>query len=393
MYVSQVDNSAYPDMVVYASICDDLGNQISDYAADLFSITELDSSGSEYVAEISEIAPLALGDAMSINLVLDQSGSMSDLGKMPSAKNAAKTFVGEIASTEGAEAEITSFENNVYNRQPFTSDVGLLNSAVSSLFPNGQTSLYDALYWAIQRTNLRSGSRVVIAFTDGEENSSNYSRNEVVDLSKMTGIPVYIIGVGDYIDEGDLRSLASGCGGGYYSADAVNLDSILKDIYEEIYDEQRGMFKISFRSTCPAPESEYRTIRLSASEGSGNEGSAEKDYIPVDNAPAFDNRGNSNAYILPDSSTRYYTRAELENLSLWELYLARNEIYARYGRGFNNLDLVEYFATRSWYTERYTPDEFNNSGITLNDCEQHNAVTMREIELEQNSPYITQNRS
>ena len=36
MYVSQVDNSAYPDMVVYSSIFDDHGNQIYDNAADHF---------------------------------------------------------------------------------------------------------------------------------------------------------------------------------------------------------------------------------------------------------------------------------------------------------------------------------------------------------------------
>lgn len=96
----------------------------------------------------------------------------------------------------------------------------------------------------------------------------------------------------------------------------------------------------------------------------------------------------SGGFVLPDSSTRYYARAELEPLSDWDLYIARNEIYARHGRGFKNEDLRSYFASCSWYVERYTPEAFEAMPSPLNDVEKKNADLMLAIETERNSPYL-----
>lgn len=54
-------------------------------------------------------------------------------------------------------------------------------------------------------------------------------------------------------------------------------------------------------------------------------------------------------YILPNSSVQALTDDDLKGLSKEELHLARNEIYARYGRQFNDASLQEYFNTKSWY--------------------------------------------
>ena len=97
----------------------------------------------------------------------------------------------------------------------------------------------------------------------------------------------------------------------------------------------------------------------------------------------------SGDYILPDSSTRVYSRCELKNMSLWELYLARNEIYARYGRGFHHQDLRDYFSTKSWYHERYTPEQFESMSSPLNRVEEKNVATMLSIEKAAGSPYIS----
>lgn len=92
--------------------------------------------------------------------------------------------------------------------------------------------------------------------------------------------------------------------------------------------------------------------------------------------------------MLPDSATHVYTKDELSGLSNWELYIARNEIYARHGRGFQNQDLRDYFAGKSWYTERYSPEAFD-SQVSLNSVEQQNADTILEIERARGSQYIS----
>ena len=58
-------------------------------------------------------------------------------------------------------------------------------------------------------------------------------------------------------------------------------------------------------------------------------------------------------------------------------------------RGFKNQDLTDYFATKRWYTQTYTPEEFDAiSSSQLNDYELKNVQTMYEIEQSRNSPYL-----
>ena len=93
-------------------------------------------------------------------------------------------------------------------------------------------------------------------------------------------------------------------------------------------------------------------------------------------------------YVLKDSNTRYYGRSELEKLSNLELYRARNEIYARHGRGFKNADLKSYFSSKSWYKEQYTPEQFDSMASPLNDYERKNAELMLSIEKDRKSEYL-----
>ena len=94
-------------------------------------------------------------------------------------------------------------------------------------------------------------------------------------------------------------------------------------------------------------------------------------------------------YVLPNSSSHTYSAGELSHLTDWELYLARNEIYARHGREFRNDDLQRYFNGQSWYTPVYSPEDFDaRSGSILSSVEQKNAATILSIEQSRGSAYI-----
>ena len=86
-------------------------------------------------------------------------------------------------------------------------------------------------------------------------------------------------------------------------------------------------------------------------------------------------------YILPDSSTRLYSASELQSYSQYELMLARNEIYARHGRGFNDQEIRQYFQSKSWYQQRYTAEEFDSlANSPLTSIEQQNIKTIYDVE-------------
>lgn len=95
-----------------------------------------------------------------------------------------------------------------------------------------------------------------------------------------------------------------------------------------------------------------------------------------------------NGFILPESDSRYYSDSELNALTDYQLYLARNEIYARYGRGFKNQDLQDYFHNKNWYTVQYSPDAFDSIDA-LNDFEKKNAEAILAIEKRRGSSYLS----
>lgn len=72
-------------------------------------------------------------------------------------------------------------------------------------------------------------------------------------------------------------------------------------------------------------------------------------------------------YVLPNSSSKYLSASDVKNLSSYQLMIARNEIYARHGRKFNDSELQSYFNGKSWYNGKIAPDDFNVS--VLNDYE------------------------
>ena len=51
----------------------------------------------------------------------------------------------------------------------------------------------------------------------------------------------------------------------------------------------------------------------------------------------------------PEGSSRYLTSEDLEEKSVWELKIMRNEIFARYGYQFESEEMKSYFNKQKWY--------------------------------------------
>lgn len=97
-------------------------------------------------------------------------------------------------------------------------------------------------------------------------------------------------------------------------------------------------------------------------EGSGNDQNddwSENDYT-----------ADETDYILPQSASSYLEPDDLEELTDAELRLARNEIYARHGRMFNDKELQEYFDSCDWYNGTIEPEDFSEN--VLNEYEKEN---------------------
>lgn len=91
-----------------------------------------------------------------------------------------------------------------------------------------------------------------------------------------------------------------------------------------------------------------------------------EDYIPSEDNGLIEYTD----YIFEDSNSRYLEDWELENLSQYELKIARCEIYARHGYDFDEPEVYDYFLEKDWYYPEISPDDWNDD--YLNEYEQAN---------------------
>lgn len=385
--IRQVDSSDFPNMTLYANITDFFGNSVTDLGPNDFLIREITAKGKEIEIPISEMYQMLNQDSMSIGLVMDVSYSMIYDDKINHAKDAAIRLVQQMNLEGGDEIEIIAFDTFVSIVQGFTQDRNSLITSISDMYVGEDTALYDGIYSGIYQTNSRRGAKCVIAFTDGQENASSYTYDDVVELARATGIPVFIIGIGsEYdVDASSLGALANACSGKYYSAATDNLASILEDIYVSIYQAQKDSYVIEYTATNTKNKDKYRDVVLESKPGSFVIGSCTREYIPEpDLSGAFSSAYSNKDFMIPDSSDRSLSYSDLSGLTLAQLRIARNEIFARHGRQFNDPLLNQWFYSKKWYLDirkKYSPKQFENlSPYPITKLETENINFIKEYE-------------
>lgn len=68
--------------------------------------------------------------------------------------------------------------------------------------------------------------------------------------------------------------------------------------------------------------------------------------------------------IIPESSTRLLIDEDIADLSEKELRIAINEIYARYGRLFKDVELQVWFDAQPWYQGTVAPEDFDEEWLS-----------------------------
>lgn len=103
---------------------------------------------------------------------------------------------------------------------------------------------------------------------------------------------------------------------------------------------------------------------------------------------AVEEKGKSNEnvpideYIFPDSNARYLSQEEVMAIDPSLLVFARNEIFARHGRMFEDQTLQDYFNNLSWYKGTISGSEFDTTVINdMNSYEKANIDMIKEVEI------------
>ncbi|HIT66696.1 MAG TPA: VWA domain-containing protein [Candidatus Merdisoma merdipullorum] len=275
--VVSTDVSEYPKVKVYLRV-DDAQSQdtVEALGADAFVVRER-LEGGEYLAREVHSAEILEGNqGLNIVLAADKSNSIyeSDMEKI---KQVMGDFVLSLHYEVGDKAEILAFDSIVQQMCRYTDDTSLLINGIHNMSPDGLTALYDAIYTGINHAGLQGGARCVIAFTDGMDNMSSHTPDQVIEYALTNQVPVYIIGVGDSVAESTLRYTAESTGGRYWYIDELY---DLEEIFNEIYTEQKKLYVVEYESDSSIDAYQWRQLDIRLS-GNGYKGETEFEFEPV----------------------------------------------------------------------------------------------------------------
>jgi len=162
-------------------------------------------------------------EAFSVVVMLDTSGSMTaSLGLL---KDAAEQFVIRLLPED--RGMVGAFNDKIqFPISAFTSDRDELAAALRDLQYGNPTRLYDAIEASIQQLRDVKGRRVVLVFTDGDDNYSKIGMGKVLDEARADEVMIYSIGLESEFFNGQykvrtrpdrgLRRLSDDTGGGYF---------------------------------------------------------------------------------------------------------------------------------------------------------------------------------
>ena len=200
-------------------------------------VTTLEVPSSEVINAIQQQWDNGEKKSADIALVLDTSGSMQDEEKMPNAKAGATQLVSLLSDKD--EFSLLSFNTTsswASTDQPLAASRKPSTDAIDSLFPGGETALYDAIDTAYQHLQQRPSDhiRAIVVLTDGEDNKSNLQLNDLLshvraDAESHT-IRIYTIAYGSDARRDVLEQIATATQGKSYTGDPKNIVEVFRDI-------------------------------------------------------------------------------------------------------------------------------------------------------------------
>tara|TARA_R110001592_G_scaffold325782_4_gene606249 strand:- start:150214 stop:153048 length:2835 start_codon:yes stop_codon:yes gene_type:complete len=169
-----------------------------------------------------------------ISLVVDFSGSMG-WPRADALQDGIERFIS--SKKEVDKISLFKYDHHIVKEcDPTTNENKLIRRLFRSDFSEfgGSTALLDAIDAGIHSVkSVRNVSKkIVIVFTDGIENSSLATRNEVIGRALKYGVSIYTVAFGDLVDRNFLKSVAYNTRGGFYqSFNVSDFEWLFKDIY------------------------------------------------------------------------------------------------------------------------------------------------------------------
>jgi Ca-activated chloride channel family protein len=203
---------------------------------------------------------------VSVGVIFDVSGSMSG-DKVRRARDALSKFI--QTSHNSDEYFLIAFNSRAQLLLDRTRDGNSVLDKLTFVHTRNNTALYDACYLGVEKVQRGAHSkRALLLISDGQDNNSRYTFNELRRLLKESDVVLYGVGILSGSDAGSalgmegqgiLDELASVSGGkAFFPRSAAEMD----DIFEQIALELRHQYSIGYKPANFSNDGKWRRVKV-----------------------------------------------------------------------------------------------------------------------------------
>ncbi len=253
-------------VVLHATVLDHHGHMVNDLGEKNFRVYE--------DGVLQKLALFSHADIpVTMGIVIDDSGSMRE--KRPSVNAAALTFV--KTSNPDDQVFVVNFNDVYYLDTPgnFAANMEELKGALNKIDSRGGTALYDAIYASLDHLKLGNrDKKALLVITDGEDNASRYTLDELVRYAQASNAVIYTIGLlgeekpgglfkihgsGDKHAAKVLKEIADATGGqAYFPRDLDQVTPVCEKIAHDI----RNQYTLGYYPTNSKRDGTFRNVRI-----------------------------------------------------------------------------------------------------------------------------------
>jgi VWFA-related protein len=256
------------EVVLHATVLDKKGNVVNNLKQDDFHVYE-DGASQTLIHFTHADVPVSMG------IVIDDSGSMRDKRE---AVNAAALIFAKTSNPQD-QVFVVNFNDVYYLDTPgdFASTIEDLKSALDKIDSRGGTALRDAVIASMDHLKLGNrDKKVLLVITDGEDNASRYTQEELMERAQKSAAVIYTIGLLGSDETSSLfkirggeahraarvlKDLAEATGGEpYFPKSLDEVESTCRQIARDI----RNQYTLVYRPSNLKKDGTFRNIRVDA---------------------------------------------------------------------------------------------------------------------------------